>query len=578
MSISVENLSFKYKDAQQYALKNISLHINTGDFLGIIGPSGAGKTSLASALSGAIPHHFRGEFSGRVQVESLDTFEVSLTDISQILGSVLQNIDAQLVASNVYDEMLYGLENFGVNHSEIEDIIDATLEEVGILDLKHREIITLSGGQKQKVAIAAILALRPKIMVLDEPTAALDPASTHTVYEILQKLNQDYGMTIVVIEQKVAILAQYCKHIAVMSEGALAFYGSTREVFSHSDELRAIGVDTPRVTRISNKLFNEGVSSLNALALNVKESAQEIENIFTSQAARDSLPSFLNLQDSEKSDYPTDQCVLQFKDVDYNYPSGLKALKQVSFNLYAGELLAIVGQNGAGKTTITKLTNGLLKPSQGSVIVCGQDTKDVRTSQIARSVSTLFQNPDYQINKNTVLEEVAFSLELLGIDSKIATQKALEIIKAFDLDKDAAPFTLSRGQRQLVALASTLVTEPKVLILDEPTNGLDYKECMKVMHIVKDVQQKGCAVIMVCHDMEVVSDFASRMIVMVNGNMLANGNAQEIFMNKNVLKQAYLQAPQVMQVSQELYSKGYKQFKGIYEVNDMVELTKQAVI
>ena len=169
-------------------------------------------------------------------------------------------------------------------------------------------------------------------------------------------------------------------------------------------------------------------------------------------------------------------------------------------------------------------------------------------------------------------------MELLGIDSKIATQKALEIIKAFDLDKDAAPFTLSRGQRQLVALASTLVTEPKVLILDEPTNGLDYKECMKVMHIVKDVQQKGCAVIMVCHDMEVVSDFASRMIVMVNGNMLANGNAQEIFMNKNVLKQAYLQAPQVMQVSQELYSKGYKQFKGIYEVNDMVELTKQAVI
>ncbi len=579
MTIFIKDLSFKYKDAEHFALKDINLDIAPGDFLGIIGPSGAGKTSLASSLSGAIPHHFRGEYRGQAQIGELDTYEASLTDISKVLGSVLQNIDAQIVAANVYDEMLYGLENFGVNHADIPRIIDETLSRVGILELKDREIMTLSGGQKQKVAIAAILALNPQVMVLDEPTAALDPASTENVYEILKTLNQDHNMTIVVIEQKVAHLAEFCKHIAVMSKGELAFYGSPKEVFSHSEELRAIGVDTPRVTRISNSLYEARLSEKNAVALTVSESLTEIDSLLKG-ASKDSK---LSLGDEDLSSphahtpKPEEQ-VLNFEHVDYIYPTGLKALSDVSFDLYAGELLAIVGQNGAGKTTITKLTNGLIKPSAGSVSICGNNTQDARTSQIAQFVSTLFQNPDYQISKNTVLEEVAFSLELLGKSTEEAQSKAIEMINNFGLDKDAAPFTLSRGQRQLVALASTLVTEPRVLILDEPTNGLDYQECMRVMQIVKDAQEQGCAVLMVCHDMEVVSDFASRVIVMANGKMLANGSSEDIFMRDEVLDESYLKAPQVMQVSKALTHKGYKAYHGVSEVSDIVEITRQAMM
>ena len=349
--INVDDVSFSYGTQTEQALSHISLSVNKGDFIGIIGPSGAGKSTLAACLSGAVPHHYTGTFFGSVMVDGHDTCEVSLTDVSQIVGSVLQDIDTQMVASVVEDEMLFGLENFGVPHDQIEQRVSETLETVGISDLRDREIATLSGGQKQKVAIAAILAMRPRVLVLDEPTAALDPASSTLVFETLREANRALGITIVVVEQKVALLSEYCNRVLVLNHGEIALQGEPHEVFAHTDELRAIGVDCPRVTRIFNSLEADGLVS-GTPCLDVDEAERLISGIvdpahaaIEAQAPTGS-PHAPSLRPHAKDAEP----VLTFDHVEFAYPNGGAAVHDLSLTLYPGELVGIVGQNGAGKT------------------------------------------------------------------------------------------------------------------------------------------------------------------------------------------------------------------------------------
>lgn len=576
--INVDDVSFSYGTQTEQTLSHISLSVNKGDFIGIIGPSGAGKSTLAACLSGAVPHHYTGTFFGSVMVDGHDTCEVSLTDVSQIVGSVLQDIDTQMVASIVEDEMLFGLENFGVPHDKIEQRLSETLETVGISDQRDREIATLSGGQKQKVAIAAILAMRPRVLVLDEPTAALDPASSTLVFETLREANRTLGITIVVVEQKVALLSEYCNRVLVLNHGEIALQGEPHEVFAHTDELRAIGVDCPRVTRIFNSLEADGLVS-GTPCLDVDEAERLISGIvdpahaaIEAQAPAGS-PHAPSLRPHAKDAEP----VLTFDHVEFAYPNGGAAVRDLSLTLYPGELVGIVGQNGAGKTTLTKLLIGLLKPASGSVRVTGLDTAAVPTSRIAREVATLFQNPDRQICKDTVLDEVAFGLELGGMDRAEALRRAQLVIDRFGLPADEAPFSLSRGQRQMVALASVVVVEPKIVVLDEPTSGLDYRECMTVMETVRTMAERGCAVIMVCHDMEVVSDFAERIVVMADGRILDRGRTHELFSNIELMQHAYVEPPQVIELSRRLASSVSPAFAQVSEVTDVVRITKEMV-
>ena len=576
--INVDDVSFSYGTQTEQALSHISLGVNKGDFIGIIGPSGAGKSTLAACLSGAVPHHYTGTFFGSVMVDGHDTCEASLTDVSQIVGSVLQDIDTQMVASVVEDEMLFGLENFDVPHDQIEQRVSETLETVGISDLRDREIATLSGGQKQKVAIAAILAMRPHVLVLDEPTAALDPASSTLVFETLREANRTLGITIVVVEQKVALLSEYCNRVLVLNHGEIALQGEPHEVFAHTDELRAIGVDCPRVTRIFNSLEADGLVS-GTPCLDVDEAERLISGIVDPAHVSNDIqapagsPHAPSLRPHARDAEP----VLTFDHVEFAYPNGGAAVHDLNLTLYPGELVGIVGQNGAGKTTLTKLLTGLLKPASGSVRVTGLDTAVVPTSRIAREVATLFQNPDRQICKDTVLDEVAFGLELAGIDRAEALRRAQLVIDRFGLPADEAPFSLSRGQRQMVALASVVVVEPKIVVLDEPTSGLDYRECMTVMETVRTMAERGCAVIMVCHDMEVVSDFAERIVVMADGRILDRGRTHELFSNIDLMRRAYVEPPQVIELSRRLASSVSPAFAQVSEVTDVVRITKEMV-
>ena len=250
-------------------------------------------------------------------------------------------------------------------------------------------------------------------------------------------------------------------------------------------------------------------------------------------------------------------------------------MRALDFEVFPGEIVGIVGQNGAGKTTFTKLLNGLLKPAEGNVVVAGLNTREVPTSRIARHVSTLFQNPDRQICKDTVLDEVAFGLLLRGVSSNEASARAKATCERFALPLDEAPFSLSRGQRQMVALASVVVGEPQVIVLDEPTSGLDYRECMTVMETVRDMAAAGSAVVMVCHDMEVVSDFADRLVVMANGEILGRGTCADVFANDGLMQSAFVEPPQAIALAKRLAAEVSPAFAGLSEVSDIVAVSKE---
>ena len=577
--IEMECVSFSYGTAADgaYALKDIDLSVEEGTFVGLIGPSGAGKSTLASAITGAIPHHYRGHLFGSTLVAGLDTCEASLTDIAKVAGSVLQDIDAQMVASVVEDELLFGLENFGIDHREIEGRIASALDAVGIADLRHREIATLSGGQKQKVAIAAILAMTPRVIVMDEPTSALDPASARDVFEVLRRAKELTGMTVILIEQTVALLAEYCDRVVVIDQGRIALDGTPTDVFSHGETLRAIGVDTPRTVRISNSLAEAGLAPNDSPALTLDGAEALVAGILAPGLSKSSpiVPRTLGDRPDARNTVDERPIIVDVAGAAYSYGTGQAGIEGINLTVRAGEILAVVGQNGAGKTTFTKLLNGLIKPSAGVVRIAGLDTRTTPVSVLASHAATLFQNPDRQLCRNTVVEEISFGLELQGAPADAARERALHVAATFGLPENASPFNLSRGQRQMVALASVVALEPELIILDEPTSGLDYRECMTVMETVRQRALDGAAVVMVCHDMEVVSDFADTLAVMTEGRLIEVGPSREVFANDALLAHARIAAPCVPALGKRLAARFHPSFAHITEVADLVALVKE---
>ena len=257
--IQMKEFSFQYESGRRPALKDINLEIQPGDFVGIIGNSGAGKSTLTYAINGIIPHYYPGDFYGSVLVAGMDTVETKPEKLAEKVGSVFQDVDAQMVASNVEDELLFGLENFGIPKDEIEDRLQEALQRTGISDLRYREIDSLSGGQKQKVAVASIIALRPEIIVLDEPTGELDPESSEQIFKLLRSLNESFGTTIIVVEQKVGLLCGYARQLILLDQGQIVMQGPVREVLKNADGMEAIGIHVPRVVSLYKELVQRGL-------------------------------------------------------------------------------------------------------------------------------------------------------------------------------------------------------------------------------------------------------------------------------------------------------------------------------
>ena len=276
--IQIQDFSFTYKNGENPALQEVSLTVPDGGFLGIIGPAGAGKTTLARAIAGIIPHHYPGDFYGSVTVNGLDTVDSKIVDLSRLVGMVFQDVESQIISPLVEDELLYGLENFGVPREEIPGRMEEALAKVGVSDLRERSIASLSGGQRQKVAIASIIALKPKILVLDEPTGELDPRSSRQIFSLLKELNEEQGITVILIEQKIMLLCEFARQLAVLSKGRIVRQGETRDVLSHADELQALGVNCPRVTTLS-RMLSEKTGTEQPVCINLDEAENMVRRL-----------------------------------------------------------------------------------------------------------------------------------------------------------------------------------------------------------------------------------------------------------------------------------------------------------
>ena len=573
--IERQELTFKYAEAKKNALENVTLNIQKGDFVGIIGESGAGKTTLCSCLNALIPHHYTGDFYGSVKVEGQDTFDVKPDKLALKVGSVFQDIESQIVSYFVEDEILFGLENFGVPANQIEERITEALEALGISELRHREISTLSGGQKQKVVFASIIALKPDYLILDEPTGELDPASSLQIFKLLKKLNEERGITVIVAEQKIMLLCEFVKKLIVLEKGTVVHYGEIRSTLTHQREMEEAGINCPRVLTLTGKMMEEGltpsgIKTEERICLNTQEAADFIKRMMGNnchvKADDDSLkPSQEPVTES------SEQPVLEFKGVCFSYNETAN-VHDLNVKIQKGDFTAITGSNGAGKSTFSKLCNGLLQPSAGDVFVLGQNTKRNKVSSLAKHIGFLFQNPDRQICCSTVEEEIAFSLKNNGLSKEEIQRKVEATIKEFGFDAKTEPFNMSRGQRQRLCLACLIALNLEILILDEPTTGLDYRECMEMMNRIRELNENGTTVIMVCHDMEVVLDFAKSVIVMNRGKILAQGATREILSNKELLAKARLLQPQIAATCSLLGD----EFKGLFTVEELISKLKLA--
>jgi energy-coupling factor transport system ATP-binding protein len=532
--IKVEQLTFYYSDSSQPALRNLDLIINDGEFLLITGPSGCGKSSLCRCFNGLIPHFYGGRISGKVEVQGIDTTTSPMKEITGKVGMIFQDPENQLVTSDVEREIAFGLENLAFPRDLIAKRIEESLDTLGISGLRHRRLSELSGGEKQKVAIASVLALHPEIIVLDEPTSELDPKGAEEVLANITRLNDELGITVILVEHRLDRVVHLVDRVIVLDKGDIAADGNPREVFGKPGPVD-IGIGVPPVIELTQKLRDRGFH-IDKTPLTVKESRQLLDGIF-----RDvKVPSKqIRQQDSGKLLVRMEGLWHSYSDHDY-------ALQDVNLTAHEGEFIAIMGRNSAGKTTLVKHINGLLKPTRGNVFVDGVNTRETTVARLARNVGHVFQNPNDHLFAETLEEEIAFTLKQQGFSTPEITATVEPILERFNLTqyRKHYPRALSGGEKQRVALVSVIAYKPKILILDEPTRGMEYSLKHELMRFLCEYKNNGNIVILVTHDVETVAEYADRAILLSEGSIVIDGNRHD------VLSKALLFSPQINRLVQ----------------------------
>ena len=535
--IRIRGLTFYYADAAQPALRDINLDIQGGEFVLLTGPSGSGKTSLCRCLNGLIPHFYGGRISGQVDVDGTAVLEHPTKEMATIVGMVFQDPENQLVAMDVEREIAFGLENLAFPRHIIAKRLEESLDTLGISHLRHRQVHELSGGEKQKVAIASVLALHPDVLVLDEPTSELDPHSAEEVLSVVQRLNDELGLTVVLLEHRLDRVVHLIDRMIVMDEGRIVADGNPRQVLDDG-AVSDIGVGAPPIVRLVQRLKQKG-DSIGTIPLTVKEGRSMLGAAF--QQARGTGG---NVEPPVKT--AEESPIIKVENLWHTYPQGLTSLRGVDLEIRRGEFVSIMGRNASGKTTLIKHMNGLLKPTKGKVAVGEADTKEATVAQLARKVGMVFQNPNDHIIADTVEDEIAFILRNLGFERGEIAARVDEMLDIFGLAeyRKRYPRLLSGGQRQRVALASVLVARPEVLILDEPTRGLEYRLKSELMGFIERYRGEGNTVILVTHDVETVAEYADRVILLSEGRVVVDGNKHD------VLSQALLFSPQINRLVQ----------------------------
>jgi cobalt transport protein ATP-binding subunit len=560
--VSIEGLAYRYRGQQKPALKGVDLEVAEGEFVVIMGPSGAGKSTLCVSLNGLIPHFFKGKMEGEVRVGGRSTREGKVGEFAQEVGLVFQDFEAQLFSTNVALEVAFGPENFRVERQEMIERVERVLGQVRLEGFEDRTPATLSGGQKQRLAIASVLAIEPRILCLDEPTTDLDPVGKLGIFEIAEDLKDRDDVTLIVVEHETEETLD-ADRIIVLRDGEIVADRPAREVLRDIQLLEESSVMPLQVTRF----FHEMGLWQGQLPLTPQEGVAEFRRRGW-QVNPDRHGRLVEADRKREEGYG--EPVIEVEGLTHRYPNGVVALEGVDLTVRKGEFLAVLGQNGSGKTTLVKHFNGLLKPTEGTVRVDGEETTEQGLRGLGQMVGYVFQNPDHQIFSDTVSDEVAFGPKIRGMEEGEIRERVEEALAAVGLEGrgDEDPFGLTKGERQRVAVASVLAVRPEVLILDEPTTGLDYAEQRSMMDLVKSLNEAGSTIIVVTHTMWVVAEYAHRAVVVRDGRISLQGTVREVFTEEDELHDAALRPPHIVSLGNAL---GYP----VLSVEDMIEVTEE---
>jgi energy-coupling factor transporter ATP-binding protein EcfA2 len=557
LALAVEDLWWRYptfgETPYPWTLRDVSLQVRQGECFGITGPSGAGKTTLCRTLMGIIPHTIRltaaqlpHHFRGSVRVLGEPVTQQSAT--MHKIGMVLQDPENQFLRMSLLHELSLGLQLQGLPDEEILRRAYDALCRVGLEHLwsgaTYLHPTDLSGGQKQRVAIAAFLALRPDILILDEPTSDLDPLGKREVIETIATLRHHHQMTVILVEQDPEILAAFCDRIALLHEGRVELVAPPAEFYAQRETLERCGASAGELARIS-WATNQTYQSRPPLTL------EEGEAAFLPALMRHGAFS----PQTASQGTSREQIVVQAAQVGYDYGDGSTALKGVDLTLYRGEMLALLGPNGSGKTTFAKILAGIYRATRGKIQVLGQDlaSRKVR-ARLPHSVGYVFQNPDHQLFCRNVRDEIAYGLKNLGFDARQRDEIITSTLEAVDLTRymNEDPLFLSKGQRQRLAVASVLAMGPEILVVDEPTTGQDYRSISGIMSLLCDLQRRGKTILIITHDMTLVAEYCQRVVAFRAGRLTFTGTPAELFTDPIRLGETGLRSPSAAALASKL--------------------------
>lgn len=544
--LALHNFSYAYPTHSPTAqpvwvLDGVDLTVQAGEFVAIMGPTGVGKTTLCLALNGIVPHSTGGTIGGEVWINGRNSRHHPVAELAQTVGLVFQEPETQLFNMTVEAELAFGLETLGLPPAEMAQRIDWALGLVGMGDFRHRSPFELSGGQKQRVAIAAILAMKPPVLVLDEPTANLDPIGKREVFAAVETLRQQEGMTIIMVSHESEQIAAFADRVVVLDKGKVAVDAPAATIFTPPTRLRQIGLSVPQLSELAECLNRRHATQFHFTQLD--EATQALSN-WTFAARGAATPP-----------HPTPHTPrLTLESLSYAYNSNQAALNNIDLTLAAGEFVALIGQNGSGKTTLVKHLNGLLRPTQGRVLLNGGDIATTPVAELARTVGYVFQNPDHMIFSATVREEVAAGPRNLVLPEAEIHERTAAALAQFGLlaYADTQPALLGFGLRRKVSIAAVVAMQTAVLILDEPTSGLDQRSTDELMAILTQLNQQGRTIILITHDMRLVADHVPSCVVLHNGRLLTHAPTRHIFQQPALLHQTQLEPPPIAQLGQRL--------------------------
>ncbi len=561
-AIELNQISYRYPNASEPSLKNISLTVKRGKFVLLMGSTGAGKTTLSLCLNGLIPQLLEGNLTGKISVAGKDVGKTAVQSLSKVLGLVLQDPETQIIGRTVEEDTSFGPRNFLVPGDEIEQNVNQTLEKVRLKGYNQRLTEELSGGEKQRLAIAGVLVMEPQILVLDEPTSELDPIGRSEIYETLDDLRRKKDLTILLAEHSSEELIHKLDEVVVLNQGEVAWRGVPTELFRNLPLLRQWGIKPLPVSQIGWNFYEKGWISFDKIPLDIPSAEGLIRELLPKyghsrgyvHGREPGLGQRKNLLFEQEEQLPEGEIAVQVSDLMFKYYSGQTALQRVNLTIRSGEFVALIGQNGAGKTTLAKHFNGLLKPTSGEVTVEGLNTLQYDTSDLSKTIGYVFQNPDHQIFSATVEKELEFGLKNAGFKGKEIKERVDQVLQVTDLEKyrHVHPFSLGKGERQMIAVASILVLKPKVLIIDEPTTGSDWSGVQTMMALIGKLHTAGTTIIMISHDMDLVAQYAERVIVLKDGGILLDGTPQDVFSDQQVLLKSAIVPPQLCRLSSQL--------------------------